>query len=170
MFEAFDASSSGLYVERIRMTAIANNLANVHTTRDEWGNKVPFRRKLLLQMPGNVANLDPKLGVQVERIIEDDSDFQLVHNPAHPDALQLSDFYVVDENGESTGRRRPEYQGMPDAVFDDLVKRVGYVQMPNVNPVNEMKDAMLTARAYEANVAAIQTSKSLLTESLSLIA
>lgn len=170
MFEAFDASASGLYSERVRLTAIANNLANIHTTRGPNGEKNPFRRKLVVQMEGNPNNSNPNYGVQVKHIVGDQSDFILKHDPSHPDALRHEDFFTLDGNGEITDQRRPEYASMTQYEFDRLVKQVGYVRLPNVSPVQEMKDAMISARAYEANVAAVNNSKSLISESLSIIA
>ncbi len=35
----------------------------------------------------------------------------------------------------------------------------GYVQMPNVNPVNEMVDMLTATRSYEANVSALRALK-----------
>jgi flagellar basal-body rod protein FlgC len=52
--------------------------------------------------------------------------------------------------------------GHPDADRD------GYVQMPNVNLVEEMVDLMAATRAYEANVAAANATKSLVARALDL--
>lgn len=46
LFQAFDISASGMTAERFRMDTIAENIANVNTTRTEDGT--PYRRKLLL--------------------------------------------------------------------------------------------------------------------------
>jgi len=48
--------------------------------------------------------------------------------------------------------------------------RQGYVEYPNVDPTTEMVDAMLAARAYEANVAAIDVTKSMISSTLRLLA
>ena len=41
--------------------------------------------------------------------------------------------------------------------------------MPNVNPVTEMVDLIDASRAYEANVTAMQTSKSVFTKTIELL-
>ncbi len=46
----------------------------------------------------------------------------------------------------------------------------GYVLMPNVNPAIEQVNALETARAYEANVAAAEATKTMLAQALRLIA
>ena len=44
----------------------------------------------------------------------------------------------------------------------------GYVTLPNVNPVTEMVDMMTATRAYEANIAAIDSAKSMAQQALSI--
>ncbi len=44
----------------------------------------------------------------------------------------------------------------------------GMVEMPNVNPLNEMVDMMTASRSYQANLQAIQTGRSMFEESLKI--
>jgi len=44
----------------------------------------------------------------------------------------------------------------------------GMVQMPNVNPLDEMVDMMTASRSYQANLQAIQTGRSMFEESLKI--
>lgn len=44
----------------------------------------------------------------------------------------------------------------------------GYVEMPNVNLVEEMVDMIVATRAYEANIAVVQATKSLVARALDL--
>lgn len=44
----------------------------------------------------------------------------------------------------------------------------GYVSMPNVNIVEEMVDLVAASRAYEANVAAVNTTKSMISHAMEL--
>jgi len=46
----------------------------------------------------------------------------------------------------------------------------GYVLTPNVNPIIEQINAMETARAYEANVVAAETTKTMMAQALRLLA
>ncbi len=48
--------------------------------------------------------------------------------------------------------------------------RQGYVRVSNVDHHTEMVNAMVTARAYEANIAVIETTKSMMRSTLRLIA
>ncbi|QOJ01287.1 MAG: flagellar basal body rod protein FlgC [Phycisphaeraceae bacterium] len=48
--------------------------------------------------------------------------------------------------------------------------RDGYVMVPDINPVVENINAMEAARAYEANVAAAETTKAMMAQALRLLA
>jgi len=56
----------------------------------------------------------------------------------------------------------------PDALKSGPKK--GYVRMPNVNISTEMVNAMAAARAYEANVTVMETTKTMAAASLRLMA
>jgi flagellar basal-body rod protein FlgC len=141
LFRTFDISATGLSAERLRMDVIANNIANVNTTRTELGT--PFRRKRVIfeerfppthfHLPFIEQPLTNRVGagVRVVRIEEDMSPFRLEYRPDHPDA---------DEKG--------------------------YVRMPNVNIVVEMTDMITATRAYEANVACIRAARRMMMEAL----
>jgi flagellar basal-body rod protein FlgC len=45
----------------------------------------------------------------------------------------------------------------------------GMVEMPNINPLNEMVDMMTASRSYQANLQAIQTGRSMFEQSLKII-
>ena len=128
-------SASGMTAERLRMDVVANNLANVNTTRTPGGG--PFRRQQVAMAPatasfgetlaglsgedgGDGSGEGVRGGVQVSGIVPDMRPFKRVYQPGHPDA---------------------------DAQ--------GYVNLPNVDTVTEMVDMMGATRAYEANVAAV---------------
>ncbi|GAB4333836.1 MAG: flagellar basal body rod protein FlgC [Candidatus Abyssubacteria bacterium] len=134
VFSALDISASGLYAERTRMNVIANNLANVNSTRTPEGG--PFRRQLVILKESETddPNRPEGLGVTVEGVVDDPSPFPLVYDPAHPDA-----------NAD------------------------GYVQMPNVNVVEEMVDMITALRAYEANITAIDLNRTMVRRSLDII-
>lgn len=53
--------------------------------------------------------------------------------------------------------------GHPDAGPD------GYVRYPNINPVSEMVDMLAASRTYEANLAALETTRQLALRTLDLL-
>ena len=64
---------------------------------------------------------------------------------------------------ESQAPLRREYR--PDHPLSDSQ---GYVNLPNVNPVEEMANMISASRSYQSNVEVLNTSKQMLTRTLSL--
>jgi flagellar basal-body rod protein FlgC len=148
LFSSINAAATGLSAQRLRLDVIANNIANVDTTRTPEGG--PFRRSRVIfrprvsqpyyRSPFLPAALDNGVGrgVRVVSVQKDmDQKPRLVYDPTHPDAIQ-------------SGPRK------------------GYVEMPNVNVVNEMVDMMSASRSYEANVALVNGSKSMFNRALEI--
>jgi flagellar basal-body rod protein FlgC len=147
LFDAIDASGSGLSAERLRMDVTSENLANAQTTKGADGR--PYRRKeVVLQQAGASGSSFSSVlasmqgaggaksvnGVRVSGIVEDSSALKRLYDPGHPDA-----------------------------------DKDGYVTMPNVNTVTEMTDLISSSRAYEANVTAMQTAKTMFSKTLDLL-
>ena len=138
--DSMSISASALTATRLRMDVIAENMANMNTTRTENGE--PYRRKYVVfqertedrafatffdKAHGNAG------GVRVLEIGTDMSEFKYDYNPGHPDA---------DENG--------------------------YVRLPNVEVVQEMVDMMSAYRAYEANITALNAFKDMAVKTLDI--
>ena len=89
-FASFAISHSGLRAQRIRMDLIANNIANINTTRTAQGG--PFRRQMAIfsANPVEPEAVRDGRGVEVAEIVPDMTPFWTVYDPGHPDA---------DENG-----------------------------------------------------------------------
>ena len=138
-------SASGMTAERLRMDVVANNLANVNTTRTPGGG--PFRRQQVAMAPATATFGETLVGlsgeddgtetarggVQVSGILPDMRPFKRVYQPGHPDA-----------------------------------DKQGYVNLPNVDTVTEMADMMSATRAYEANVAAVGAVKGMAMKALEI--
>lgn len=84
IFKAMQISSSGLTAERFRLDLIANNIANVHTTRTAEGG--PFRRRSAVFAETMDAASRNGQGVRVVAVSEDRTPPRLVYEPGHPDA------------------------------------------------------------------------------------
>lgn len=142
LFQAFNISASGMTAERFRTDIIAQNIANVHTTRTE--NGTAYRRKIVTFAEKDVTtfsqyysaskNVAIGNGVKVAEVKEDtETDLIMEYDPSNPDA---------DENG--------------------------YVSYPNVNVVTEMTNLINSTRAYEANATAFDASKNMALTGLSI--
>jgi len=83
---ATDVAMTGVRAQRARMNLIANNIANVETTRTPEGG--PYRRQVAIFEANQIGGAirPEKFGVRVKRIDKDDSPFVEVYDPSHPDA------------------------------------------------------------------------------------
>jgi len=154
-------SGTALAAHRTKLNVIAENLANVDTTRTAEGG--PYRRKMVVfkgadidsfksiiqkkqaqkELPGielspiefdSDQKEDRGNGVRVEQIVRSQEDFALVYNPAHPDAD-------------------------PDT---------GYVKMPNVDHLTEIADMLVAKRSYEASVTVLSSTKDMVAKALEI--
>lgn len=148
MFTSINTAASGLTMNRLRQDVIADNIANVNTTRTTDGGA--YRRKRVIvrprveqpywRSPFLPQELDNGVGrgVRVVEVQEDmDKDLKLVYDPTHPDAIVSG-------------------------------PRAGYVEMPNVDVVEEMVDLISASRAYEANVSVIDGAKDMFNRALQI--
>ncbi len=138
LFDSFSISASGLSAERLRLDIIANNLANMNTTRTPGGG--PYKRRgavfaerLRLAQESGGKQLYQGAGVKVQTITEYSGPPRMVHDPAHPDA---------------------------DAS--------GLVAYPNINLTNEMADMISATRAYEANATVLDAAKGMALKALEI--
>jgi flagellar basal-body rod protein FlgC len=141
LFTAMEVAASGLGAERVRMNALASNLANARTTRTAAGGPYKridpvFQSVPIEQRLAEVQSYATKGGVymvEVPLIRQDPNAPQLIYDPNHPDA---------DANG--------------------------FVAMPNVNVVEEMVNLITASRSYEAGVTVMQTLKGMAQSALSI--
>lgn len=143
---------SGLTAQQLRLDVVAENVANMQTTRTESGD--PYRRKMVVfeaqdnrddfrmamvqaqaQGGGTVSNqgYTNTGGVEVVDIIEDTSDMKLVYDPTHPDCNEF-----------------------------------GYVEYPNIDLIIEMTDAMAANQAYSANVTILNLMKTTISKGMEI--
>ena len=141
LFTAMEVTASGLSAERVRMNALASNLANARTTRTAAGG--PYKRidpvfqaipiESRLREVQSEATKGGVYMVEVPFIKQDPNAPQLIYDPNHPDA---------------------------DAR--------GFVALPNVNVVEEMVNLITASRSYEAGVTVMQTLKGMAQSALSI--
>ncbi|MCL2410295.1 MAG: flagellar basal body rod protein FlgC [Treponema sp.] len=148
IFSSINTAATGLSANRLRLNVIADNMANVNTTRTTEGGA--FRRSRVIMRPVAEGpfwrspflpeSLDNGIGRGV-RVVEVQKDRttepRFIFDPTHPDAIL-------------TGPRE------------------GYVEMPNVDIVTEMVDMISATRSYEANAAIIEGSKAMFMRALDI--
>ncbi|HBG09965.1 MAG: flagellar basal body rod protein FlgC [Limnochordia bacterium] len=139
-FRIFRIAASGLTAERLRMDTIANNLANANTTRTPEGG--PYRRQVPVFAP--ILDRAVRRGGSPKETFSGGG-VQVVGVVSDPSPPRL----VYD----------PQH---PDADAE------GYVEMPNVHVVKEMVDLITATRAYEANITALNSAKSMAQRALEI--
>jgi flagellar basal-body rod protein FlgC len=147
MFHALNVAASGMTAQRMRMDVISNNIANVNTSRTTEG--CPFQRSRVLLRPRN--------------------DSLRFLSPVLPERLQPSIGDGVNVIAVEKDNRNPRL--MYDPTHPDALKygpKQGYVQMPNVNVVEEMVDMISATRSYEANVTIVNAAKQMFTKALEI--
>ncbi len=161
LLNASRISGTALAAHRTKLNVIAENLANVDTTRTAEGG--PYRRKMVVFKGEDIDSFksvieqkrlkeerwgielspiefdsdekeDKGTGVNVDQIIRSQEDFRLVYNPAHPDA-------------------DPE---------------TGYVSKPNVDHLTEIADMMVARRSYEASTTVLSATKDMIAKALEI--
>ncbi|MCT4606714.1 MAG: flagellar basal body rod protein FlgC [Marinisporobacter sp.] len=141
LFRSINVSATGLTAERLRMDIISKNIANANTTRTSSGT--PYRR-------------------QVPVFKESNSDFSQVLENAKNGQTTGNGVEVMAIKEDKTPFKKVYDPGHPEADKD------GYVQMPNVDIVTEMINMISSTRAYEANVTAMNATKSMAMKALEI--
>ena len=140
MMSALDISTSALVAQRVRMDTVSSNLANMSSfTRNENGEMEPFQARYVMFQTDD-------------------------QNTNAQGAAGVKVASIETEKVEPNYRWQPEH---PYAIKEG--PRKGYVAYPKINMMSEMVDAMVASRAYEANIGAMEITKSMATQSLRIL-
>jgi flagellar basal-body rod protein FlgC len=137
---AIQISASGLKANRTWINVLSSNLANMNTSKTAEG--VPYTRKTVVYetvpSEGFAGELKAAMGGGAEKV------------------------QVVDIVSDQRDFKQVYDPGSPDA------DEKGIVLMPNINPIEEMANLVNASRSYEANLAALQTSRQLAMKSMEI--
>ena len=136
---SFGISAAALDSQKLKMDLTTANLANAQTTRGIDGQ--PYRRAIPVfkSVPVDFQNaLQKEMGVQLQSV--------------ELDSIQK----------DNSPLKRVYDPSHPDA------DQAGYVSLPNINLMEEMADMLIASRAYEANVTAFSTTKSMVLKLIDL--
>ncbi|HVA35096.1 MAG TPA: flagellar basal body rod protein FlgC [Stellaceae bacterium] len=141
LFSVFAISGSGMSAETERLSAIASNIANADSVANSSGQ--PYRAREVVFMAAPIAAGDGG----------------------------------SDSSAATAGMSGVQIAGVVQSqqplrqVYDPTnpyANAKGYVQMPNVNPVDEMVNMISATRNYQANLDAFNVAKSLALKTLSI--
>ena len=99
-FSSIDISASGLFAQRARLDAIANNIANANTGRTSQGG--PYRRQEVILRAGSDGYRGESRGVEVAGVVESTDPPRMVYDPSNPDAgpdgrVAMPNLNIVEE-------------------------------------------------------------------------
>ncbi len=156
----FDISGYGLSAQRFRMNIISSNIANANTTRTDEGG--PYRRR---EVVFKAVDFDRALNNEINSEnnmleYENPLDDSFLQTDAKPAIMSVVVDKVVRDESDFKMKYDPSH---PDANKD------GYVAYPNINPVIEMSDLIEATRAYQANVAAFQSAKTMAQSAIDIL-
>ncbi len=161
-FNIFDIAGSGMSAQRIKMDTISSNIANVNTTRNANGEKEVYRKKEV-----NFKEMAIKKGFQFPQG-NASVEFEPPNEPYLKGGVTLGansipNGVAVDSITDSINPTRIVYDPThPDADNE------GFVELPNVNVVEEMVNMVSASRAYEANVTIAQTTKTMIQSAINI--
>ena len=144
---------SGITAQHLRLDVIAENVPNINTTRT--GDGGPYRRKVV--------------------VFEAQDGSRNTFRQAMAEAQFRLPGKVSNAGYETTGGVRVVNIGEDQSDFklkydptDPDANEEGYVELPNVDLVKEITDAMAASQAYSADVTAFNVLKSVISSGLEI--
>lgn len=153
--------------QRVKMDTIASNIANIHTTRNADGSKGVYVKKDVsfrtiyeesvnrgfsnFQSNNPDAQFDPKTG-----------NLLINANVALNQGIVTGGVQVEQIYEREDGIKTIYDPSHPDADED------GYVDLPNINIVEEMVDMIAASRAYEANATVAENVKTMMQSAMNI--
>jgi flagellar basal-body rod protein FlgC len=145
MTDSLAVSVSALDAHRHRLNVIASNLANAQSTRTSSGG--PYRRRDVVFQAAPVAS-------PFQRAFK-----QVTSGPGRHALDGVKVARVIEDQKPGQQVYDPRH---PDA------DKKGFVTMPNVNVMEEMVNMIGASRAYEANVQAINATRTMWNRALEI--
>ena len=142
---------SGLTAQQLRLDIVAENVTNSQTTRTENGEGA-YRRKIVV--------FEAVSGRDTFRDVMARAATRAVSNTgSQPAAGGVRVTRILEDDAPMKIVYDPTH---PDADEN------GYLEMPNVDMVKEIADAMAASRAFASNVTAFNTLKSVISSGLDI--
>ena len=147
---SMNISASGLTAQQLRLDIVAENVTNSTTTRTE-NDGGAYRRKVVV--------FESVAGKDAFRQAMAKAAYGLAPSAGYSTTGGVRVAQIVEDPSELRLVYDPTH---PDANED------GYVEMPNVDMVKEITDAMAATQAYSANVTMFNTLKTVIADGLQI--
>ena len=144
---------SGLTAQQTRLDIVAENVTNSQTTRVENGEGAYRRKMVVFQAVSGRESFQEAMSraAAVGKIVP--------NTGVNPNAGGVIVTDILEDDSPMKIVYDPTH---PDA------NEEGYVELPNVDMVKEIADAMAASRAFASNVTAFNTLKSVISSGLEL--
>jgi flagellar basal-body rod protein FlgC len=142
-FDAINVAASGLTAERVQMDVTTENLANAQSTN----NGTPYAPQAVQVQTVGSSNFSTELASALGG--------QQSPTPGGVEVTGIVNENVPDQEVYDPGN--PQANGQ------------GYVKEPDVQPVSEMTNLISESNAYQADVTAMSTAKSMYSSTLSVL-
>ena len=140
---------SGITAQQLRLDVISQNITNINTTRTEDGG--PYRRKVVVFQAQNATR-------DAFRVAMDRAQ-GMVSNARAATSGGVRVVEIADDPSDFKLKYDPTD---PDA------NEEGYVELPNVDLVKEITDAMAASQAYSADVTAFNVLKGVISAGMEI--
>ncbi len=158
-------SGTGLAAHRLKMNLIAQNLANVDTTRTKEGG--PYRRQMVVFTGKDIDDFETALDKAQKGEDEGGGIAEITFDPIT--------FNKPERESRGTGcdvakivKSQEDFRLVYNPAHPDADPDTGYVKMPNVDHMTEVADMIVAKRAYEASATALANTKSMIAKALEI--
>ena len=143
---------SGLTAQQLRLDIVSENVTNSQTTRTENGGGAYRRKMVVFEAVSGRDSFRAAMARAANGLIPNSQQ-------STPNAGGVRVTQIVEDESPMKIVYDPTH---PDA------NEEGYLEMPNVDMVKEIADAMAASRAYASNVTAFNTLKSVISSGLEI--
>ncbi len=144
---------SGLTAQQLRLDIVAENVTNSQTTRVENGEGAYRRKLVVFEAVSGKDSFRDAMAKAANGLIPNTATGVL------PNAGGVRVTEIMEDQSPMKIVYDPTH---PDADED------GYLEMPNVDMVKEIADAMAASRAFASNVTAFNTLKTVISSGLEI--
>ena len=144
---------SGLTAQQLRLDIVAENVTNSQTTRVENGEGAYRRKLVVFEAVSGKDSFRDAMAKAANGLIPNTATGVL------PNAGGVRVTEIMEDQSPMKIVYDPTH---PDANED------GYLEMPNVDMVKEIADAMAASRAFASNVTAFNTLKTVISSGLEI--
>ncbi|MBN1293079.1 MAG: flagellar basal body rod protein FlgC [Candidatus Latescibacteria bacterium] len=161
IYRSIDIAATGMTSQRMRMDAVASNIANAQTTNVD-GNGSPYLRRhvIMERVP------EKSFRTTLKEMMLDVTTSNSGHLRELNNFSKKQDITPLVNGNEielpNTGKNVVYDPSHPDADPD------GYVTYPDIQVLTEMVDLMNASRAFEANVTVVNAAKQMILKSLDI--